>query len=183
MIRMLPTLLASAAFAAGPLAAQAAPNAQDIAFAKVAARGGMAEVTDATLAAKHSTNPVIKAFAAKMLADHGKANVELAAIARARNIALPSDLGPVNTKMKGTLEGLHGKTFDSAYLQGQRQSHVQTAALFRKEIATGSDPKLVAFAKRVLPTVDEHLALDATDLTSIGSATAPGIGKASAPSM
>jgi len=56
-------------------------------------------------------------------------------------------------KMKGTLEGLSGKTFDSAYLQHQRQAHVETAALFRKEIANGQDPAVVGFAKMVLPTV------------------------------
>jgi hypothetical protein len=34
-----------------------------------------------------------------------------------------------------------------------------TIALFKKEIATGSDPRLVAFAKKTLPTIQSHLAM------------------------
>lgn len=171
-------MLASAAFGLAPLCASArtTASAQDVSFARMAAQGGMAEVADATLAQTNGTSPQVKSFAAKMLVDHGKANKQLTAIAKTEQISLPSDIGPVNTKMKGTLESLKGTTFDSAYLQQQRQSHVQTAALFKKEIANGKDAKLVAFAKTVLPTVMQHLALDRQDLSAMGSKMAPGTG-------
>jgi len=165
-------LLAGAIGAATAPASAASP---DTTFMRLAAQGGMAEVAEATLAQTRG-GPTGKAFALRMLADHGMANRKLAALAKAKSVTLPTDIGPANAKMKGTLESLHGTTFDTAYLQHQQQAHMETAALFRREIVSGKDPGVVAFAKAVLPAVEAHIALDRKDLATIGAKTAPGSG-------
>jgi len=68
-------------------------STQDATFMKLAAQGGMAEVGEATLAQTMGQSPAVKAFAAKMLADHGKANAKLAAIAKMKSVTLPSAIG------------------------------------------------------------------------------------------
>jgi putative membrane protein len=50
-----------------------------------------------------------------------------------------------------------GETFDKSYIKGQIKAHQDTAALLKKEIASGKDAEAQAFAKSVLPTVQSHL--------------------------
>ena len=152
-------------------AGQGSLSAQDRSFMTTAAQGGMAEVQTAQLAVSKSTNPKIKTFAQKMIADHGKANKQLMTIAQAKNVTLPTSIGPSNTMQKDSLTKLTGTTFDTAYLTGQKSAHASTASLFSKEIASGKDATVVAFAKTVLPTVKQHEALIATDLAAISRST------------
>jgi putative membrane protein len=57
---------------------------------------------------------------------------------------------------------LQGRTFDTAFLQEEQQDHLKTLALFEREITRGSNPQVVAYAKKSLPFLDEPLLL-ATD--------------------
>jgi putative membrane protein len=169
------TLAAAAALAAaGPAAADPTLSSQDATFVKMAAQGGMAEVADATVVAGKTNDPAVKAFAERMIHDHGKANDQLASIAKSQSITLPSDIGPTNADMKDKLQALDGKALDTAYLTGQKTAHEQTIALFQKEVQSGSDPQLVAFAKQTLPTIESHLHMDEKDISSMSNS--PGAG-------
>src|ERR1700761_9249710 len=68
-----------------------AVNSDDAKFATAAASGGMAEVALGKLALTKTSNAAIKDFANMMITDHGKANDELMAIAKAKNITLPTE--------------------------------------------------------------------------------------------
>jgi putative membrane protein len=59
--------------------------------------------------------------------------------------------------MKTKLDVLSGDTFDKSYIKGQIKAHQDTAALFKKEIASGTDTQAKAFATATLPTVQAHL--------------------------
>jgi putative membrane protein len=69
----------------------AAGNSKDSEFAMKAAQGGLAEVTEGQLAASKASDPKIKEFGQKMVADHGKANEELKAAAQQSGITLPTE--------------------------------------------------------------------------------------------
>ena len=144
--------------------ASAAVSTQDAAFVRQAAQGGMAEVAAGTLAEQRSTNPNVKAFGMKMVGDHTKANAKLASIAKAKNVMLPTSVGPSNMKMKAALESVHGTAFDTSYMQGQKAGHMQMETVMKTEIASGKDADLVGFAKMTLPTVEAHLTLAEKDL-------------------
>ena len=45
-------------------------------FVAKALEAGATEIATSELAAQKATNPAVKAFAARMVADHGKANAE-----------------------------------------------------------------------------------------------------------
>jgi putative membrane protein len=155
---------------AAPAVAQSSnsnTNSTDTLFVSQAAQAGMAEVADAKLALGKTTDPSVKAFAQRMIDDHSKANDQLESIAREDSLALPSGVGTANSDMHAKLEGLDGKAFDSAYLMGQRKAHEQAIALFQKEAQAGSNPQLVAFAKKTLPTLQEHLSMDEKDITAM----------------
>jgi putative membrane protein len=168
---LLATLAASAALAAAaPAVADPTLSSQDQTFVKMAAQGGMAEVADAKIVAGKTNDPAVKAFAERMIHDHGKANDQLAGIAKSQGFTLPSDIGPANSDMENKLQTLDGKSLDTAYLTGQKSAHEQTIALFRKEAQSGNDPKLVQFAKATLPTIESHLQMDEKDISAMANA-------------
>jgi putative membrane protein len=176
-----PTRLASSlavaaaiAGAAPASAATTALSAQDQTFVQKAAQGGMAEVADATVVSRKTSDPAVKAFAQRMIDDHGKANAKLETIARTLGVTLPSSIGPDNSAMKGKLQNESGKTLDSTYLTGQRTAHEQTIALFKQEAQSGSNPQLVAFAKATLPTIESHLQMDEKDISSMSGGSGSG---------
>ena len=140
-----------------PLVASAADSTPDSKFYKAAAEGGMAEVETARLAQDKSSNPKIKDFAAMMIKDHSAANDGLKTLAASKNVTLPSGPSIGQKASKAKLEILSGETFDKSYIKNQIQAHKSTAALLRKEIATGQDPEAKAFARKIQPTVRAHL--------------------------
>ncbi len=150
-------------------AAMTKATGQDTNFAVKAAQGGMTEVKLAALALQKSKNPTVLAFARKMNADHTKANAQLATIVKSEGMMPPSDVGSMNKMVMGKLEGLSGAAFDGAYLESQVAGHQQMLALMQKEAASGSDAKLVSFAKTTAPTVQQHLGMAQTDAMHAGS--------------
>jgi putative membrane protein len=153
--------LATAALALFAIAAPAGSatllSAQDSAFVTNAARGGAAEVADAKLALQTTRNQPVDAFANRMVTDHSKANMQLAAIMQRQGIPAPPGLGTENQTMYNKLEGLTGAAFDIAYIAGQKTAHQETIDLFKREARAGKNPQLVAFAKQTLPTIESHM--------------------------
>ena len=169
-------ILSAAALAAAVIAVSAPSQAasSDAQFAVAAAQGGLAEVQAAKLAEQRSSNPTVLAFARRMIADHTKANAQLAAIARSQGMTLPAAPDPNSAKVMAKLQTLRGAAFDSAYLKSQVNAHEQMQALLQSEVNGGKDARLVAFAKTTLSTVDQHLAMAQSDARMASSARGSG---------
>ena len=136
----------------------------DSAFAQKAMLGGMEELDLASMALGKTTNADVLSFATRMQTDHQKANQELVAIAKSEGIQLPKSVKsdvvtPEYISEEQKLKSLTGKQFDNGYIRQQIDAHRQALALFQKEAQSGKDPRLVAFAKKSLPTLKAHLAL------------------------
>jgi hypothetical protein len=67
-------------------------SSSDRNFIMKAAQGGMAEVELGQLASQRASDPQVKQFAERMVADHGKANDQLKQIASSKNVTLPTDV-------------------------------------------------------------------------------------------
>src|ERR1700744_339914 len=134
-----------------------AVNSDDAKFATAAAVGGMAEVALGKLAVSKTSNAAIKDFANMMITDHGQANTELASIASAKNITLPTEPDSAHLKKADELSKLSGTKFDKAYVDAMIDGHKKTLDLMNNEAKNGSDSTLKAFAAKVAPTVQKHL--------------------------
>ena len=146
---------------AAPLVAHAA-DTPDKSFYKNLAEGGLAEVSDGTLASEKATDPKVKEFGAMMVKDHSAANEKLSALAATKSLSLPTSASVTQMAEHEKLKVLSGDTFDKSYIKGQISAHRSTVKLLRKEIAEGMDADAQSFAKKVLPTVQSHLkAIDA----------------------
>ncbi len=157
-----------ALIAATPGTPYAAASA-DAGFAVKAAQGGVAEVKLAALARQKSKDATVLAFARRMTTDHTANNAQLATILKSEGMTVPSSVGADNAAVMTKLQSLSGADFDHAYLTGQVTGHQKMLALLKTEASTGSDPKLVAFAKATIPTVQQHLALAQKGVKTAGA--------------
>jgi putative membrane protein len=126
-------------------------------FATQAAEGGLAEVQLSELARKQASSAEVRKFAERMIADHGKSNTQLQAIAKQKGMTLPKELNAEHKATMKSLQSKKGAEFDAAYMAAMKKDHVKTIALF--EAATGptfNDAELKAFATQSLPVLQEH---------------------------
>jgi len=134
-----------------------AVNSDDAKFATKAANGGMAEVEFAKVALTKTSNAQIKDFANMMVKDHSMANDTLMAIAKMKNITLPTMCDSATMKKMDDVGKKNGTDFDKAYVDAMIDGHKKTLTLMQDEAKNGTDPQLKAFAAKVAPTVQMHL--------------------------
>jgi putative membrane protein len=124
-------------------------------FVKKAALDGMTEVELGKVALSKSQDPSVRKFAERMVKDHGKANMELAALAKSKGMDVPKSLDAEHQSIVQTLSAKSGAAFDSAYAEHMAMDHAKAVALFEGASGT-TDGELSSFAKKTLPTLKEH---------------------------
>jgi putative membrane protein len=128
-------------------------------FVKKAAADGLAEVEAGKLGAEKATNPQVKAYAQRIVADHTKANKELMAAAKAKGLEVPTEPGLMQKGMKEKFE--HQKAdadFDHDFMEHMVTDHKKAVELFTTASTDpGVDTELRAWAKKTLPTLSAHL--------------------------
>jgi putative membrane protein len=124
-------------------------------FVMKAAQDGMTEVEAGKVALMKSQDPGIRSFAQRMVDDHGKANAELASIAKAMGIDAPKKLDAEHQAMLDALSAKSGSEFDREYSHHMNMDHSKAIALF-ESAAKSSDADLAGFAKKTLPTLKRH---------------------------
>ena len=105
------------------------------------------EVAMGRAASSRAQNNDVKQFAARMVADHSKANKELKSIASKKGLTLPSEEPSANFKT------------DADYMQMMVKDHEKVLAEFQQEAKSGSDPDLKKFADTTSKTVSQHLSM------------------------
>lgn len=153
------------------LASKDAANPQS--FVNKAAEDGLTEVALGKMALDKSRDARVRKFGERMVQDHGKANKELAAIAKGKNLDVPRQLDAKHQSMLQELSGKSGAAFDAAYVESMSKDHDEAIALF-EAAAQSTDPELAAFAKKTMPTLQEHKRLADALLASSRSAGAAG---------
>lgn len=127
----------------------------DSAFVMKAATGGMTEIESAKVALANSQNDRIKAYANMMIADHGKANSELASIVGGR-LNIPTTLPPDKQKHVDGMKNMKGSAFDKHYATMMVSDHKKTVADFEKASNTAADAGIKGFAAKTLPVIKMH---------------------------
>lgn len=141
----------------GTMKVASSSSEDDSKFAVAAASGGLAEVELGHLAEQTSKNPRVKEYGSMMVADHSKANSELTALAKSKNITLPQIPGEDEQKLKKDLTIKSGKDFDKAYISEMVKDHHKDVKLFEDAKSTVKDPDLLTFIDKTLPVLKKHL--------------------------
>lgn len=121
-------------------------------FFEKAAKMSMAEVEISRVAATRSSNPEVRRFAEMMVADHQAAGEDLAALASAKGASIPA-----KETAPSRWEKHDAKDFDRDYIKKMYSDHEDLVKLFEKQAKDGTDPDAVAFARKHLPKLQQHL--------------------------
>jgi putative membrane protein len=132
-------------------------SSQDRTFMTGAAAGGLAEVAMGHVAVQHGSSSAVRKFGNRMVKDHSLANKELMRVAKSVQIKLPTSMGAKELSELSDLRSLSGSAFDAKYGHMMIEDHKKDVSEFEKEAKIGSNPRVVAFAKRILPTLRKHL--------------------------
>jgi len=126
------------------------------AFAMKAAEGGMLEVKLSQLAQQKAQSQQVKDLAKMLEQDHTQANNQLMAVAKQKNIDLPSDLKGEAQETYEAFQKLEGSDFDNAYLLFNVKDHLKDIKMFQKESQKGTDPEIKQWAAQTLPHLQKH---------------------------
>jgi putative membrane protein len=129
----------------------------DAKFAREAASGGMTEVELGKIAFQKGSGQKVKDFGQMMVTDHSKANNEFMALARKKNIILPSTPNDDDQKVIDELSQKSGTDFDKAYIDDMVKDHKKDIAAFKDAAKNCKDPDIRAFATNTLPVLQKHL--------------------------
>lgn len=168
-IRYLTTLSLLLFALGGPQAgiAQPAPtptklDSGDRDFLESAAQASHLEVQASRLALEKTRNADLKAFAQKMIDEHGKAGQQLAALAHGKGYDVPTEPS-LTQKARLKALGLRDEGFDKAYAEEIGVgAHEDAVALFEKASNDVKDPDIRQFAIQTLPTLRQHLRMAGT---------------------
>ena len=153
---MYKTLIVGMALAVAVAGAQA--QSSDQAFVTKMAGVGMGEVELGQLAKDKASSGNVKAFAQRMIDDHGKATGELKATAQRKNLAWPSGPGADAVALKDKLSKLSGAAFDRAYIDAMVSGHREVLTVVRGQSQSGSgDAEVKAWATKATTSVQAHL--------------------------
>lgn len=132
-------------------------SSKDMAFARKASAGNMAEVETAKLASSRAQSQAVKDFATTMINDHSEAETKLKAVASAQNMDIPSSPTAKQQTAMDKLKGLNGAAFDKAYSKHMLKDHKKDVADYKKESKNAKDDSLKSYATETLPTLEHHL--------------------------
>lgn len=122
------------------------------------AMSNMAEVEMGKMAQSKSQNADVKAFAQKMVDDHGKALTEVQTLAQSKGVTLPTELDAKHKAVAAKLEKANGDAFDNAYTkQGGVAAHKDTLAKLQKASKAAKDADVKGQVDKMIPVVQEHL--------------------------
>lgn len=136
--------------------AASATTAEDKEFVSKAGMAGLYEVQAGNLALQKAQNADVKAFAQRMVTDHGAANNELSQLATAKGLALPTELAGEHKAALDHLAMLSSAEFDKAYMQHMVGDHAKDVSEFEKASTSATDADVKAWAAKTLPTLQQH---------------------------
>lgn len=134
-----------------------APNTTDDGFMVQAVYTHRAAINLSELAMFRSTNDSVKALAQTLVSGHSTALNNLNLVAAQYNYQLPTEMDSVHKAFRSQLNGLNGRSFDSAYVNGQVSDLQRAVNLFDYEKRVGNAPPIKSYAENMLPTMQLHL--------------------------
>jgi putative membrane protein len=153
---------------AGMGAAQAAPSSQDTTFLKSNEQVNLAEQAIGTIAEQRSQNSQTMALAKMTISDHKTAEAKNKSVSSALKVVLPTAPNATQQAQAAQLKSVAASSFDLTYVQIQVAGHQMSIADTQKEISSGSDPSVIAYAKGYLPVAQMHLKMAQDELAALG---------------
>jgi putative membrane protein len=157
----------SAAFVALAMAvsapALAAEKTED--FVKKSMAATQFEIEASKIASVKAVSPAVKKLAADMVADHTRSKADFESTLKAANVAyMPAQLENKQLDIIDNLNKADVAALEKDYLKSQKDAHQDVIAMFKDYAKDGENAQLKAWAAKMLPDLEKHLAqVDALD--------------------
>lgn len=147
-------------------------SAKDKEFAQKVAKGGALQIELSKVELQQGQNPQVKKYALQTVENMSKAGGMLHAIASNFGLSLPEQPPPDVQKLAQALAADHGKLVDSEYIAQLVPASTVAVNLFKDEENNGKNPKLVHFAKQMMPKLQKHQKMALQISENMGKSTA-----------
>lgn len=124
-----------------------------------------AEVSDAALAGRISTNPKVKAYAKRLAKDHALADRKVKRLARVLGVAMNNVIGlssdlqdkvSLHRQQQAAMSQLTGREFDMAFLRHAIEDHRQAIEQLEAALPNISNERLKTLVEKLLPVLERH---------------------------
>jgi putative membrane protein len=135
---------------------QAQASDSDKQFLAKAAQSDVNEIKLSQLAEEKASNPAVKAFAQKMVAEHKKLSASMKPFADSWGLTAPTDLDDHHKEEYSKLNGLSGADFDKEYVDQMVSDHAKALSAFTSEAKDTKDMKFKAAVLKGKTVVAAH---------------------------
>ncbi|MBZ0057267.1 DUF4142 domain-containing protein [Leclercia adecarboxylata] len=152
------TTSAAQSSAAKPSASGEKLSASDEKALKDMAQANINEVAAGKLALSKAESSDVKAFAQKMVDDHGSALTKVQAVAEKKGVTLPTEPDAKHKAMADKLEKASGAEFDKMYMENAgTKDHEMVLSKLKSDAKNIKDADVMALADAHTPVVEQHL--------------------------
>ena len=144
--------------AAGQTGSNAKLSAGDEKAVKDMAQANINEIAAARIALNKAKSSDVKAFAQKMVDDHGAALTKVQTVAEQKGVTLPTEPDAMHKAMAANLEKQSGDAFDKMYMENAgTKDHQMVLSKLQSDAKMIKDPDVKALADAHTPVVEQHL--------------------------
>ncbi|WP_238084898.1 DUF4142 domain-containing protein [Pseudescherichia vulneris] len=144
--------------AAGQTGSNAKLSAGDEKAVKDMAQANINEIAAARIALNKAKSSDVKAFAQKMVDDHGAALTKVQTVAEQKGVTLPTEPDAMHKAMAANLEKQSGDAFDKMYMENAgTKDHQMVLSKLQSDAKMIKDPEVKALADAHTPVVEQHL--------------------------
>ena len=122
------------------------------------AQANINEIAAAKIALSKAESSEVKAFAQKMVEDHGSALSKVQTVAQQKGVALPTEPDAMHKTMAAELEKQSGGAFDKMYMENAgTKDHKMVLSKLQSDAMNIKDADVKALADAHTPVVEQHL--------------------------
>ncbi|MHC3775066.1 DUF4142 domain-containing protein [Pantoea agglomerans] len=122
------------------------------------AQANINEIAAAKIALNKTQSAEVKTFAQKMVEDHGSALTKVQAVAKQKEVTLPTAPDAKHKAMADKLEKQSGGAFDKMYMENAGiMDHKMVLSTLKSDATKIKDPDVKALADAHTPVVEQHL--------------------------
>jgi putative membrane protein len=158
--------LGAAATPSGAYRAPSTVSGQDQTYLQTALEGDAFEVSAGRLALRKSQNAAVRMAATRYAHDHAASGSEGKRLAKRLRVQADFAPSPSQQWEIQMLSGLSGGGFDHKYAYLEVLDHKQDLFEAKQEVENGSNPSVIAAARKEIPMLSRHLKLARAALSS-----------------
>ncbi len=122
------------------------------------AQANINEIAAAKIALNKAESSEVKAFAQKMVDDHGDALTKVQTVAKQKDVTLLTEPDAQHKAMADKLEKESGDAFDKMYMENAgTKDHKMVLSKLQSDAKNIKDPDVKALADAHTPVVEQHL--------------------------